>query len=71
MEIKPNLNHRLYIQTLQKMTPEQRLAKAMALSDLTKKLFFHGLQKRFPDKSETDLKKLYLERIAKCYNRNY
>jgi hypothetical protein len=71
MEIKPRPNHRLYIKTLRSMTSEQRLAKAFELSELAKELFFQGLQKRFPLKSEAEIRALYLERIAKCYNRNY
>jgi hypothetical protein len=53
------------------MTPEQHLAKAFELSAMTKELFLIGLQKRFSSKSKTEIMKLYLERIAKCYNRNY
>ncbi|MBL7993939.1 hypothetical protein JNM05_01075 [bacterium] len=71
MEIKPNPNHRVYLATLQKMTSEQRLAKAFELSAMTKELFLIGLQKRFSSKSEEEIKTIYLERIAKCYNRNY
>jgi hypothetical protein len=71
MEIKPHPNHSLYLQTLRHMTPEQHLAKAFELSVMTKELFLLGLQKRFSSKSETEIMKLYLERIAKCYNRNY
>ena len=71
MEIKPRPNHHLYLQTLQKMTPEQRLAKAFELSEMTKELFLQGLKNRFPKKNETEIREIYLERIAKCYNRNY
>jgi hypothetical protein len=71
MEIKPHPNHSLYLHTLRQMTPEQRLAKAFELSTLTKQLFLQGLQKRFSDRGETEIRKIYLERIAKCYNRNY
>ncbi len=71
MEIKPHPNHDLYLKTLQRMTPEQRLAKAFELSAMTKELFLQGLQKRFSDKEESEIKEIYLERIAKCYNRNY
>lgn len=71
MEIKPHPNHDLYLKTLQRMTPEQRLAKAFELSAMTKELFLQGLQKRFSDKEESDIKEIYLERITKCYNRNY
>ena len=71
MQIKQNPNHKIYLQTLRRMTPEQRHQKAFELSSLTKNLFLHGLKKRFPDKTEAEIKAIYLERIAKCYNRNY
>lgn len=71
MDTKPKPNHHIYLQTLQRMTPEQRLAKAFELSQMTKELFLQGLRNRFSDKDETEIKEIYLERIAKCYNRNY
>ena len=71
MQIKQNPNHKIYLQTLRSMTPEQRLQKAFELSSLTKNLFLHGLKKRFPDKTEAEIKAIYLERIAKCHNCNY
>lgn len=71
MQIKQSPNHKIYLQTLRSMTPEQRLQKAFELSSLTKNLFLHGLKRRFPGKTEAEIKAIYLERIAKCYNRNY
>lgn len=71
MQIKQNPNHKIYLQTLRSMTPEQRLQKAFDLSSLSKNLFMQGLKKRFYDKTEAEIKVIYLERIAKCYNRNY
>ncbi len=71
MDIKPHPNHHLYLQTLKRMTPEEHLKKVFELSAMTKALFLHGLQKRFPNKSESEIRNLYLERIAKCHNRNY
>lgn len=71
MEIKPQPNHHLYLRTLQSMTPEQRLAKAFELSKMIRELFLHGLKNRFPEKNETEIRKIYLERIAKCCNQNY
>ena len=71
MIFKEHPNHRLYLQTLKHMTPEQRLLKAFELSALSKKLFLHGLKKRFPEKNEAEIKTIYLERIAQCHNRNY
>jgi hypothetical protein len=71
MNPKKNPNHKIYIETLRKMTPEQRLNKAFELSEFSKKLFRHGLRKRFPDLSEEDFQKLDLKRLDKCHNRNY
>ena len=71
MNIKRSPNHKQYLSTLNKMSTEQRLLKALELSALTKELFMAGLNKRFPDKTETEIKEIYLQRLAKCYNRNY
>ena len=71
VDIKPRPQHQIYLQLLAKMTPEQRLKKVFQLSAMAKELFLSGLKKRFPEKSEQEIRKIYLERIAKCYNRNY
>ena len=71
MNIKERPNHKKYIQILRNMSPEQRLLKAFELSKFSKQLFIHGLRKRFPDLSEDEFHKLYLERLSKCYNRNH
>jgi hypothetical protein len=62
---------RIYIQALRNMTPEKRLLKAFELSELSRGLFLEGLHRRFPDLPEEAIKKIYLERIDKCHNRNY
>ena len=71
MELKQNPNHRRYLQVLRDMTPEQKLLKTFELSELVKSLFYEGLKHRFPEKSEEEIKKIYLERLEKCHNRNY
>lgn len=71
MDPKPRPNHKLYIEVLRRMTPEQRLLKAFELSAFCKALFREGLRKRFPDASEEEFHQIYLERLAKCHNRNY
>lgn len=71
MDIKPRPNHKLYIQILRRMTPDERLLKAFELSDFTRALFLDGLRQRFPDKSEEEIKKIYLKRLDKCHNRNW
>ena len=71
MNIKDRPNHKIYIQTLRGMSPEERLSKSFELSEFSKELFLHGLRKRFPELSESSIKKMYLERLDKCHNRNY
>jgi len=68
---KPRPNHARYIATLRGMTAAARLAKAFELSDFTRRLFVHGLRRRFPNLSETEFHRLLLERLEKCQNRNY
>ena len=71
MDPKPRPNHRLYIETLRRMTPSQRSAKAFELSAFTKRIFLEGLRRTFPDLPEEEFRKLALDRLAKCHNRNY
>jgi hypothetical protein len=71
MNPKPRPNHRLYLQVLRRMTPAERLAKAFELSDFSKRLFLDGLRRRFPDLGEEEFRRLALDRLAKCHNRNY
>ena len=53
------------------MTPQQRLQIAFDLTEQTRALLRIGLRDRFPELSEDELHKLYLERLEKCHNRNY
>ncbi|NOX56516.1 MAG: hypothetical protein GXP27_19150 [Planctomycetes bacterium] len=68
---KPYPNHRLYLQILRRMTPEERLRKAFELSDFARSLFLQGLRRRFPDASEEQIRRIYLDRLSRCHNRNY
>ena len=71
VDLKPKPNRGQYLETLRRMTPAQRLTKAMELSDLGKRLFLHGLRTRFPEADDRQIHAIYLERIARCHNRNY
>lgn len=71
MTLKKRPNHKIYIETLRRMSPEKRLLKAFELSDFAKQLFIHGLHKRFPNLSREEFRKKLLERLDKCHNRNY
>jgi hypothetical protein len=41
--------HQLYLETLRRLTPEQRLLKALELTELSRELFRAGLRQRFPE----------------------
>jgi hypothetical protein len=53
------------------MTPDQKLLKVFELSEFSKALFTAGLRQRFPDAAEVEFRRLLLDRLAKCHNRNY
>lgn len=71
MDIKKRPNHKRYIRVLRNMSPEERLMQAFELTEFPRDLFVAGLRKRFPHLIDDGLKKLYLERLDKCHNRNY
>ena len=68
---KPTQNHERYILALRRLGPEGRLRRAFELTERMRALFRIGLRQRFPDLSEAEFQRLYLERLAKCHNRNY
>jgi hypothetical protein len=53
------------------MSSEERLMKAFELTEFSRQLFRQGLRRRFPDLSEPELNKIFLERPVRCHNRNY
>ncbi|MHB1361666.1 MAG: hypothetical protein ACYCW5_03585 [Thermoleophilia bacterium] len=71
MNLKKGPGHRAQLEIIRRMTPEQRLMQAFELSRFTRALFRQGLRKRFPELSEEELHKLYLERLDRCHNQNY
>lgn len=71
MDPKPRPNHKMYLEILRKMTPEERLKKAFELSEMTKELFRQGLRELHPDLSEEEFHKIFLEQLEKCHNRNW
>lgn len=59
------------LRVLRSMTPERRLLQAFELSERTRETFREGLRRRFPTLSEAEFKKLFVERLHACHNRNY
>jgi hypothetical protein len=70
MDAKARPNHRRYVEVLRSMSAAQRLDKAFELTELARRLFRLGLKKRFPNRSESELTRLYLQRLAECHNRD-
>jgi hypothetical protein len=68
---KPRHNRRRHLQILRSLSPDDKLRQAFELSDLVRQLFYEGLRRRYPDHPPERLHQLYLERLAKCHNRNY
>ena len=71
MDPKPRPAHARYILALRGLTPDQRLRKALELTELGRRLFADGLRRLHPDLPEAEIRQLYLSRLAKCHNRNY
>lgn len=69
-DLKPQPNRRIYMETLRRMSPEERLAKAFELSDMTHDALRAGLKARYPLASDIELQGLYLERLERCRKRN-
>jgi hypothetical protein len=70
MIAKPRPNHAQYLAVLRSMTPAQRLHKAFELTAMTRQLFWAGLKRRFPNRSEAELRELYVKRLLECSKRN-
>ena len=66
---KARPNRRQYVEVLRRMTPEQRVAKALELSELTHTLLRAGLRERFPDAAPEELDRLYVKRLERCRSR--
>lgn len=63
--------HQAYLRILARMTPGEKMKRAMDLSDMGRRMLKSALRRRFPDLDEARLHQLYLERLELCHNRNY
>lgn len=69
--LKPQPNHQRYLEVLRRMTPEQRMMKAFELTEMTRRLLRDGLRSTFPQASDDEIQRMYLEQLRKCHNSNY
>ena len=64
-------SHKIYIQILKKMTPQQRVEKSLELSQMADELAKEGLKKRYPELSSDQIHAMFIEQKIQCHNRNY
>jgi hypothetical protein len=53
------------------MTPQERLRKALELSQFSRTLVVAGLRRLHPDASAEEFQRVLLERLERCHNRNF
>ncbi|MBI5230617.1 MAG: hypothetical protein HY876_00420 [Coriobacteriales bacterium] len=68
--LKPRVNREVYIETLRRMTTEERLAKAFELSDMTHDALRAGLRQRYPEATDSELEERFRERLERCRSRS-
>ncbi len=69
--LKPQPNHGRYLEVLRSMTPEQRMMKAFELTEMTRQLLRDGLRASFPQATDEEIHRRYLEQLRKSHNLNY
>ncbi len=69
MDPKPRPNHAIYLEALHRMTPEQRLLKAFALTEQSHELLRAGIRHRFPEADAGEQQRIYLEQLERCRSR--
>jgi len=69
--LKPQPNHGRCLEVLRSMTPEQRMMKAFELTEMTRQLLRDGLRASFPQATDEEIHRRYMEQLRKCHNSNY
>ena len=59
------------IKIAQKLTPQQKLSKALAMNDMGRDLLFAGIKHQNPGWSIAAINGEVIRRLALCPNRNY
>jgi hypothetical protein len=69
--VKPQPNHKIYIEILKSMTPEQRLRKTFELTAFGRDLFRAGLRRRHPELAPAEFETLVRDQFVRCHNQPY
>lgn len=60
-----------YIETLRKMSFDEKAKKVFELTEMTRMLLKRGLEIQFPEKTPEEIHQMYLKRLAECHNSEY
>jgi len=66
---KTNQNRRLYIEILRRMTPEQRLRKALELTRDVREIARAGIRSRNPDLTSAEVDRLAVEQLLRWHSK--
>jgi hypothetical protein len=58
----PHIQRKHY-ELMRKLSPEQRLSMALALTDATRQMVLADLKHRFPQASEVEIKRRFIARV--------
>lgn len=70
MESKSMPNRQRYMEALRRMSPEQRLAKAFELSEMSNDAARAGIEQMYPQATDRERHALLIERLERCRSRN-
>ena len=66
---KTDQNRRLYIEILRRMTPEQRLRKALDLTRFVREIARAGIRSRNPELTSGEIDRLAVEQLLRCHSK--
>ncbi|MGH7503909.1 MAG: hypothetical protein ACREL7_19440 [Longimicrobiales bacterium] len=69
--VKPQPNHKIYIEVLRSLSPEQRLRKTFELTAFGRDLLRAGLRRRHPALPEAEFEALVRAELLRCHNQPY
>ena len=67
---KSDQNRRLYIEVLRRMTPEQRLRKALELTRAVREIARAGVRSRNPDLTSAEIDRLAVEQLLRWHSKS-
>jgi hypothetical protein len=71
MDPKPRPNQQVYLQVLRAMTPDERLRKALELTQIGRILLADGLRQLHPGLADAEFRRLYLDHLDRCRSRSF